>query len=234
MQETLWNGVVLKSGNGVFPLGTDSFLLADFARPKKGARAADLCCGSGAVGLMLLASDPTLSVMGVELQKEAADLARRNGEENDFTAQFSVLHGDVKEIRALAPANCCSLVTANPPYFPAGSLPPQSSAMAIARTEAACPPDSLCAAAAWLLTSGGKFCLVHRPERLADLIFALKSHRLEPKRLQFVRHKKESRRSLLLLEAVLDGNSGLTLEEDLVLYEDDGTETEACRRIYHR
>ena len=233
-KETLWNGISLQSAEGVFPLGTDSFLLADFARPKKGAAIADLCCGGGAVGMMLLANDPTANLLGVELQAQAADLARLNAEENGFADRFTVVHGDVREIRSLIPANGYTLVTANPPYFPANNLSPQSDAMALARTESACPPDALCAAAAWLLQTGGKFCLVHRPERLAELIFALKSHKLEPKRLQFVRHKKDSRRSLLLLEATLEGSSGLTLEEDLILYCDDGTETEACRRIYHR
>ena len=233
-KETLWNGVCLQSAEGVFPLGTDSFLLADFARPKKGAAIADLCCGGGAVGMMLLANDSTASVLGVELQPAAADLARVNAEENGFADRYRIVQGDVRDIRALLPANGYTLVTANPPYFPAASLPPQSDAMALARTEAACPPDDLCAAAAWLLQSGGKFCLVHRPERLAELIFAMKNHKLEPKRLQFVRHKKDSRRSLLLLEATMDGSSGLALEEDLILYCDDGTETEACRRIYHR
>ena len=79
-----------------------------------------------------------------------------------------------------------------------------------------------------------KFVLVHRPERLADLIFSLRSHRLEPKRLQFVRHSASSRRSLVLLEAVLDGSSGLNIADDLILYHPDGTPTEDCRRIYHR
>lgn len=106
--------------------------------------------------------------------------------------------------------------------------------MVIARTEKCCTPDDLCAAAKWLLTSGGTFSIVHKPDRLIDLVFAMRKHSLEPKTLQFVRHSSDSRRSLVLLRAVLNGKPGLTVADDLILYEKDGTPTEECRRIYHR
>lgn len=233
MGETLWNGIEMENPDSFFRLGTDSMVLADFIHPRKGAKICDLGTGTGAIALMLLASDPTARVTGIELQEDFAAAARQNAEKNCLADRFTVLTGDLRQIRTLLPANSFHMVVSNPPYFPADSLAPQDSALALARTELACTTDDLCAAAAWLLQSGGKFCLCHRPERLADVIFSLKTHHLEPKRLRFLRHDETAKRSLLLTEAVLDGKSGLSIEEDLLLYK-NGEPTEDFCRIYHR
>lgn len=231
-QENLWNGAVIENPETFFRLSTDSVVLADFAAPPKYAKVCDLGCGSGAISMMLLASNPSLSVTGLEIQQALSDLAAKNAEKNGFT-QFTSLCGDLRKIRQLLPANSFTCVISNPPYFPADSIPPEDASLALSRTEIACTPDDLCAAAQWLLTSGGTFSLVHKPERLADLICAMRNHRLEPKKLQFVRHSAASRRSLLLLQAVLDGKPGLQVSDDLILYHPDGTPTDDCRRIYH-
>lgn len=231
-QEIFWNGVSMKNPENAFRLSTDSMVLAHFAAPPKGARICDLGCGSGALSMMLLATDPTASVTGVEIQQSQARLAEENGRENGFSA-FTVVQGDLREIRQLLPANSFSCVVSNPPYFPANSVPPQDPSLAIARTEIACTPEDLCIAARWLLTSGGSFSLVHKPDRLADLFVALRQNKLEPKKLQFVRHEPTSRRSLVLIKAVLDGKPGLDIPDDLILYHPNGTPTEDCRRIYH-
>lgn len=232
-RETLWNGVTMENPANAFRLSMDSVVLADFAAPKSKSAVCDLGCGAGAIGLMLLASDPTLTVTGVELQEPLAVLAKKNAEDNSFF-QFTVVQGDLREIRQLLPANGFSCVVSNPPYFPADSLPPEDALLAAARTECTCTPDDLCAAAKWLLTSGGSFCLVHRPERMTDVLCALRRHGLEPKVLQFVRHSRKSKRALMLIKSVLDAKPGLVLPEDLILYNDDGTPTDDCRRIYHR
>jgi len=232
-QEILWNGVRMENPKESFRLGTDSVVLADFAKPAKGAKVCDLGCGSGAISMMLLANDPSLCVTGVEIQPELAALADDNGKSNGFS-RFTAICGDLRNIRELLPANGFSCVVSNPPYFPADSLLPQDASLALSRTEITCTPDDLCAAAKWLLTSGGSFALCHKPERLADLIFSLREHNLEPKRLQFVRHSEKSKRSLVLIRSVLDGKPGLDICDDLILYNSDGTPTEDCRRIYHR
>lgn len=106
--------------------------------------------------------------------------------------------------------------------------------LSVARSELCCPLDALCAAAARALRWGGRLYLVHKPERLADLMVFLRAARLEPKRLRFVRHSAASAVSLVLLEARLGGKPGLQIEPELVLYGPDGSESAACRRIYHR
>ena len=229
-QETLWNGVTLLQPEDQFRLGTDSVACAAFARFSHGAAVADLGCGSGAIALMLLASDPSLQVTGVELQPEAARLAGENAARSGLNC--TVLEGDLREIRSLLPAGSMDGVISNPPYFPVGSGP--GGPRAAARSEQTCTLAQLTQAAAWLLKFGGSFVLVHRPERLADLIWELRCRKLEPKRIRFVRHRPRSAVSLVLLEARKGGKPGLQYEPDLILFTEDGEETPDYKTIYHR
>ena len=231
-KETLWNGITLQQHDAQFRLSTDSVACAWFSHFSRHSRIADLGCGSGAIALMLLASDPTLQVTGIELQPDAAAAAKHNAEENHVP--FQVLEGDLREIRSLLPAGSMDGVISNPPYFPTGSGKTAEGALAKARSEETCTLAQLADAAAWLLRWDGRFVLVHRPERLADLIWELRSRRLEPKRICFVRHHPSAPVSLVLLEARKGGKPGLSYDPDLILLDENGQETEAYRSMYHR
>lgn len=143
------------------------------------------------------------------------------------------LEGDLRQ--GLLPPGQFRLAVANPPYFPpgAGAVAPDA-ARRTARAETDCTLAQLCAAAARALTWGGSFCLVHRPDRLADVLEELRRVRLEPKRLRFVHHTAAAPPSLFLLEARLGGGVGLTVEPPLLLHGPDGGETEDVRRAYFR
>lgn len=227
--EVLWNGITMEDGS--FPLGTDSVACAWFSKFPGGSRVCDLGCGSGAIALMLLASDRTLQLTGIELQQEAAELAKKNAAANELP--FSVIEGDLRQIRQLLPAGCMDCAISNPPYFPVGSGFSAKGALAQARSEETCTLPQLTAAASWLLKTGGRFVLVHRPERLADLIWHLREERLEPKRICFVRHKRDNPVSLVLVEARKGGRPGLCYEPDLILFDETG-ETQAYKNMYHR
>ena len=206
--ERLENGITLYSGD--FPLGTDAVRLAEFAAVPKGAAVCDLCAGSGAVGLLMLARDPSLSVTAVELREEACALAERSAAESGISGRFRVLRGDLRAIRALLPHGSFRQVVCNPPYYPVGSgYVPADEAQAAARTERFCTLEEVCAAAAWLLPTGGSLWMVHRPERLTDLLCALRAHDLEPKVLQPVCAAPGKAPSLLLIRAVRGGKPGL-------------------------
>jgi len=227
--ETLWNGICME--DGPFPLGTDSVACAWFAAFPKGSKICDLGCGSGAIALMLLASDPTASLTGIELMPEAAAVAKENA--RNCGLDFTVIQGDVRAISQYLPAGSMDCVISNPPYFAVGSGLVAQGLLARARSEETCDLPQLCSAAKWLLRTGGRFVLVHRPERLADLIWHLRSAGLEPKRLRFVRHRADQPVSLVLLEARKGGKPGLSYEPDLVFYNADG-ESEEYQRMYHR
>ena len=220
--------------DALFHPGTDTFLLSSLPRLKPGLRVCDLGCGTGLVGLLLLQRQPELQVCGVEIQEEAARLAEKAAAENGLTDRLTICQWDLRDIRSRFPTGGFDLVVCNPPYYPpaSGALA-QDTARRAARSEVACTLEDICQAAAYLLRWGGSFCLVHKPERLTDLLCALRAAGLEPKRVQPVRHNAESPVSLLLLEAKRGGRPGLTLLPELLEYETDGTEREALRAARH-
>jgi len=216
-----------------FPLSTDSVLLADFSALRGSCRIMDLGAGCGTLGLLLCASDPACTAEGIELQQDAVHQAETVIRLNGLQERVSVSQGDLRQIRSLYGANAFDAVLSNPPYFPAGhGANAAGEAIAIARTELCCTLEDVCAAASWLLKFGAPFYLVHKPERLCDLMNALRQHRLEPKRLRFVRHTPSALPSLLLIESRLGGKPGLTIMQDLILHTEDGKDTAEYRRIY--
>lgn len=194
---------------GVFRLGSDSEALGGFAQVKKKEKVLDLGCGGGVLGLYLLSREPSLQVTGLELNPAAAGLARENFAANALEA--NVVQGDLRHVRTLFPAGHFDLVISNPPYFAAGSGYSGGSA----RMEEDCTLDEVCAAAGWCVKNGGRFAIVHRPERLVDLFCALRQYDMEPKRMQFVQ-ARELPPSAVLVEAYKQGKSGLSVLPPIV------------------
>ena len=193
-----------------FPLGQDSLALASFATLRRGDRVWDLGCGAGALLLLLAGREKELSLTGVELSSDDSALARENLAENGLTGE--IYTGDLRQVCKTLPAGGFSLVISNPPYFKAGS----GGDGGAARMEAATLTD-WCAAAGRLVKNGGRFALVHRPERLAELFAALQGSGLEPKRLQLIQHDTDTPPSAVLVEAVRQGRPGLEVLPTLLM-----------------
>ncbi len=223
--ETLHNGFTLEAGDGCFPLSTDSMLLSGFVRLPKKARVLDLGSGCGTLGILLCASDPSCTVTGIELRESAHTTALKNIQANALDGRLCSICGDFRQLARDDYAVCIS----NPPYFAAG---PQSKLNPTARREDTATARELFAAAERSLRYGGDFFLVHRPERLAELCACGAAVKLEAKRLQLVRHKKNDPINLILLQFRKGGKPGLIIEE-LYLFEDDGSPSPAYRKLYH-
>ena len=213
--------------------GTDAILLSHFAMPCGGDAVCELGTGCGAIALRLAAGGTPGSVHGVDIQPEAIRLAQLGAERFSGQPKPTFAVGDWADPRAIAPAGSFRRVVCNPPYFPPASGEVNADpAVRTARHEGPDTLDSLCRAAAWLLTSGGRFFLCHRPERLPAVLAALSACHLEPKRLQPVQKRSDTAPWLFLLEARKDGKPGLTWMPPLVLYNPEGTFTETYLEIY--
>lgn len=194
---------LLRQPPGVFPLGEDALRLAGFATVRRGWNVCDLGTGTGCLLLLLSARLPGLGLYGVEMDPVAAQAARDNLTENGLEGM--IWTGDWSTLpRGTGPFD---LVVSNPPYFAWGS----GASGGLARMEGQNGLEHLCRTAAHLIRNGGRFALCHRPERLTDLLCALRSCGLEPKRLQLAAHDPNRAPSLALVEAVRQGRPGLEI-----------------------
>ena len=231
----LWEGGPLFCQSEHFKLGTDSVLLADFVNIGSRQRGIDLGCGSGVLPLLLMSKSERLHMTGLEINPEAAKTAEANLEANKLAERGSIVTGDIRLCKELFKSGEFDLVVANPPYFAEGSGKQSTDeAKAAARTETMCTLGEVCSAAAYLCRTGGVFCLVHRAERLCDVLCILRESGLEPKRLRTVAHDASKEPSLILVEARRGGGSGMRLLPPLFIRNPDGSETQEILKIYHR
>ncbi len=210
-----------------FPLSTDSMVLADFVRLPRNAAVLDLGSGCGTLGLLLCANSNSCTVTGLELDGKAHEAALENIARNDLCRRLYSICADLRTM-PLSPGSF-SVCVSNPPYFSGG---PASKALPTARREDFCSPADLFGAAAFALKFGGDFFLVHKPERLAELIAAGAARNLEAKRLGLLRHRAEGPVNLILLQLRKGAKPGLLLE-DLILHNADGSPTALYQQIYH-
>jgi len=227
--EYLPNGFTLELCPEAFPLSTDSMVLSHFAKLPKNASVLDLGSGCGTLGLLLCSREETCRVTGIELGEAAHNTAQENIRRNALTDRMESICADLRTVpEILSPGSfhCC---ISNPPYFSGG---PASRKAPLARREDACSPVELFRAAAWALKYGGDLFLVHKPERLAELIAAAAAHKLEAKRLGLLRHRPDAPVNLILLQFRKGAKPGL-LWEELLLHNADGSPTPKYNEIYH-
>ncbi len=219
--ETLGGGLSLAVKTD-FRFGTDAVILSHFARSRKsGETVCELGTGCGVIPFLLL-QKPFLpkAVLGVDIQEEAIRLCRLSAEKNK-REEVSFLCADWRQPERIAARGSFDRVICNPPYFSADSgRQSDAPARRIARHEQADTMPSMVAAAAYLLKYGGRFCVCHRPERLCDLVCALREHGLEPKRMQTVSHREGTAPFLLLIDAVKGGKAGVELLPPIYLDEE--------------
>ncbi len=227
--EFLPNGYTLNIPEGCLPLSTDSMALAHFVKLPKNARVLDLGSGCGTLGLLLCSRDAACQVTGVELENAAHQAALENIRRNGLAARMKSICWDLRTLPELFSPGSCNCCVSNPPYFSGGAASKQTP---LARREDACTPDDLFRAAAWALQYGGDFFLVHKPERLAELMVTASRYHLEAKRLRLLRHKEGGSVSLIFLQLRKGGKPGL-LWEELALYRPDGSPTAQYHEIYH-
>lgn len=211
--------------------GTDAFLLADFSQYRAKDRVCDLGTGCGIIPLIMQKHRPPQVTYAVDIQEGAIEQLRLGMERSETSAIVPVC-ADLKELWDGAPLGQLDLVTCNPPYK-ADNAGFQSAitAQRIARHEILCTIDDVCAAAAKLLKFGGRLCVCNRPERLSDVMYAMKSHDIEPKRLRMVSKNADEAPWLFLIEGKKGSKPFMKIEPQLYIRSGDGF-TDELQRIY--
>jgi len=219
-----YEGLKIIQEPGRFNFSLDSTLLAHFVKINKHSnRFIDLCTGNAPIPLMLtLRTDA--QVDAVEIQEDSANQAMRSVAINQLENQVKIYHRDLIGIHEALGTGKYDVVTCNPPYFKVGpeSNLNRNDALTVARHEVAVTLDGIVQEAALLLRTGGHFAMVHRPDRLVEIVVAFKKYRLEPKRLRFIYPRVNREANGILIEGVLHGKAcGLRLEAPLIVYEGD-------------
>lgn len=218
-----------------FCFGIDAVLLADFSTARKGERVLDLCAGNGIISILLACKTQAAHVTGLELSERNCALFQKSVERNEIRDRVTVMQGDVKQSRSLLAGAGYDLVVCNPPYMAAGSgLLNEKDEVTWARHEVRCTLEEVLDAAAWAVRPGGRVCMIHRPHRMEDLLFGLRQRKLEPKRFRPVYPKPGEQASMILVEALRGGNSGLVCLPPLMIYDEEGRYTHEIHTIYGR
>ena len=205
----LGNGLVFKQKQDSFRFGCDGVEIANFCEGGKGDKIADLGAGTGIIDV-LLAGKRGLNVTAVEIQSELCEYVRENSHINGLEDLIIVINAPMQKISDYVEVGSMDAVVSNPPYRKCGSgMKQENRSIAIARHEIAVKLSEVCDAAAYLLSSGGKFFVINQTERLAETMYECKKRKLEPKKLQILTPNEVKEPHLFMLKCVKDGKEGL-------------------------
>lgn len=236
MKETvdLGGGYILHQPKGVYPCGNDAVFLAySAAKCCEGTRFADLCSGSGVIGILVCKRKVNVKAVCFEIQQAACDAAIKSIEDNKLSDRMRVISGDIKDIRNLNSGREFDFVTVNPPYMKANSgKKPADEMIAVAKQEILCNLNDVLSAAEYLLKPSGQLFIVYRPERYEELILSMASIGLNPVMVREVRTKANDDPQLIIVQARKGKATWLEMEKPLVIYNEDGEYTDEVSEIY--
>ena len=216
-----------------FCFGMDAVLLSGFARAKKQERCLDLGCGNGIIPILMEAKTEGKHFTGLEIQPESADMAKRSVALNGLQDRIDIVEGDIKDASKIFGASSFHVVTTNPPYMTAQhGLTNLYEAKTIARHEVLCNLEDIIRESARLLMPGGRFYMVHRPFRLAEIISLMVQYRMEPKRMRLVYPYVDREPTMGLNEGLRGGKSRMTVEKPLIVYKEPGKYTDEIYDVY--
>lgn len=227
------NGLEIIQNKNKFRFGTDAVLLSDYAKIKKGGRCIDLGTGTGIVPLLLSAKTEAKEIIGLDLQEDLCEMARRSVSHNNLTDNIQIVCGDIKKISEFFIKESFENAVSNPPYMKNGSgFQSEDESIAVSRHEIMCSIEDIAAAAEYLLKDKGMLTMVHRPNRLVDVLSTLRMHSLEPKTIRFVHPYAGKAPNLFLINAQKNTQPFLKVEDPLVMRRNDGKYTDEIYKIY--
>lgn len=211
--------------------GTDAFLLAWFAGVKKGQTVCDLGTGCGIIPMIMAKDCEAKTIYGIDIQEKAIEQFKESIKLSEVETELIAVNADLKKLDTSLNGKF-DIVTCNPPYKAANSgIESKNEAERIARHEICCNQLDVCSAASKILKFGGRLCICQRPERLADVIAAMRESGIEPKRLKLVCREKGDTPWLFLIEGKKGANPHLVIEKEFAVYE-NGEYTQEAKALY--
>lgn len=226
-------GICVIQKKDAFRFGVDAVLLANFAIIKKDATVIDLCTGTGIVPFILSGKTKAFKIAGIEIQQEMVEMANRSCRFNKLEDKIKFINKDLKDLKFLKNLSKVDVVTVNPPYKLKNSgIVNPNDRDAIARHEICCTLEDVIKACKSVLKDNGRMYMIHRPDRLADIICIMRKYKIEPKLIKMVQPNLKKAPNMLLIEGQNNGGTFLKWETPLCIHNLDGTYTDEINKIY--
>lgn len=231
-----YKGLKIIQNKEGFCFGIDSVLLSDFASEiKRNSKVIDLGTGTGIIGILLCVKTKLSKMIGVEVQKEVYDMAKRSIELNNLQDKFEIINDNIKNLENILEIGTFDAVVTNPPYKKIGTgITNENEKKLVSRHEITANLEDFIKISARLLKDKGNLYMVHRPDRLVDIIELLRKYKIEPKKIRFVQPSIEKEANLLLIKATKNAKPFLKFEKTLYVYKENGEYTDEIFKIYNK
>lgn len=231
-----YKGLKIVQNNNGFCFGIDAVLLSDFAKEiKNGAEVLDLGTGTGIVSILLCGKTNLKHITGVEIQKDVYKMAKKSIKLNNLEEKFNIINEDIKELSKKFTANSFDAIVTNPPYKKNDTgLKNSNEYKIISRHEVMCNIEDIIKISSKLLKNNGKLYMVHRPERIKDIIVNLDKYKMQIKEMRFIHPNVNKKPNMVLIKAVKNGGDFLNVQAPLFVYNEDGTYTDEILNIYNK
>ena len=229
-----YKGLKIIQNEKDFCFGIDAVLLSDFAKGiKDGSNVVDLCTGNGIIAILLSGKTNAKEIVGVEIQEHVAEMANRSVEMNNIQDRVKIINEDLTKLKEKIKAGTVDAITVNPPYKAKNSgLINERDTKTIARHEISCTLEDIIIEAARELKSSGNLYMIHKTERLVDILSLMRKHNIEPKRIRFIHPNVNEAPNLVLVEGLRSSKAFLKVEKPLYVYKENGEYTDDIKEIY--
>lgn len=236
IEDLEYKGLKIIQNSEGFRFGTDAVILANFAKKSiNKSKVLDIGTGTGIISIILAGKTNATKIIGLDIQEHVCDMARRSVELNNLQDRVEIVNDDVKNIENIVEKHTIDLIVTNPPYQKSNTgMTGENEAEMISRHEVLCTFEDICKAAKYALRPKGEMCIIHRPERLADIMCNLRENGLEPKEIRFIEPHLGEKPNMVLVKAIKDGKPFLRFEKALVMYKDNGEYTDEILEIYEK
>jgi len=224
---------IIQNKNG-FCFGIDAVLLSDFAKNiKNNAKVLDLGTGTGIISILLCGKTNLREIIGVEVQEEVYEMAKKSIKLNNLENKFKIINENILNLEKIYEKNSFDAIVTNPPYKKENTgITNIDEKKLISRHEVLAKLEDYINISNELLKDKGEFYMIHRPERLVDILYFMRKYKIEPKEIRFIYSHINDAPKMVLIKGVKNGKAFLKFRENLYIYNEDGKYTDEIYKIY--